>query len=58
MPTAQPIPQGYRTVTPHLTLNRAARAIESYERAFGMREVIWSVPAGRSHTRNSRSAIP
>jgi PhnB protein len=37
---AKPIPQGYHTVTPYLTLNDAARALEFYKRAFGAREVM------------------
>ena len=36
---AKPIPEGYRTVTPYLTLKGAARAIAFYERAFGAQEV-------------------
>ena len=36
----RPIPQGYRTVTPYLTLNDAARALEFYKRAFGAQEVM------------------
>jgi uncharacterized glyoxalase superfamily protein PhnB len=36
---AKPIPEGYRTVTPYLTLKGAARAIDFYERAFGAQEV-------------------
>jgi PhnB protein len=35
---AKPIPDGYRTVTPYLTLTRAAQAIEFYQRAFGAQE--------------------
>ena len=35
----KPIPQGYRSVTPYLTLNDASRAIDFYKRAFGAREV-------------------
>jgi PhnB protein len=35
---AKPIPDGYRTVTPYLTLKGAAQAIEFYGRAFGARE--------------------
>ena len=34
----KPIPDGYRTVTPYLTLQDAARAIEFYKRAFGAHE--------------------
>ena len=35
----KPIPEGYRTVTPYLTLKGAARAIDFYKRAFGAQEV-------------------
>jgi len=36
---AKPIPDGYRTVTPYLTVRNAADAIEFYTRAFGAQEV-------------------
>jgi len=39
MPT-KPIPQGFHTATPYLTLNDAARAIDFYKRAFGAQEVM------------------
>jgi len=35
----KPIPQGYRSVTPYLTLHDAARAIDFYKRAFGAQEL-------------------
>jgi PhnB protein len=35
----RPIPDGYHTVTPGLTVRGAARAIEFYTRAFGAREL-------------------
>ena len=35
-----PIPKGYHSVTPYLTLNDAARALEFYKRAFGAQEVV------------------
>src|SRR5215831_13492145 len=35
-----PIPPGYHTATPYLTLNDCARAIEFYKRAFGAQEVM------------------
>jgi PhnB protein len=38
MAKPKPIPDGYRTVTPYLTLKRAAQAIEFYRRAFGAQE--------------------
>ena len=36
---AQPIPEGYRTITPHLVIKGAAKAIEFYKRAFGAEEL-------------------
>ena len=33
-----PIPEGYRTVTPYLAVDDAAAAIEFYKRAFGAKE--------------------
>jgi PhnB protein len=35
---AKPIPDGYHSVTPYLTLRNAAQAIEFYKRAFGAQE--------------------
>jgi PhnB protein len=37
---AKPIPQGFHSATPYLTLNDAARAIDFYKRAFGAQEVM------------------
>src|SRR3954465_8625193 len=34
----KPVPEGYHTVTPYLTLDNAAEAIEFYKRAFGAKE--------------------
>lgn len=31
----KPIPEGYHTITPHMTVRDAARAIEFYKQAFG-----------------------
>ena len=36
----QPIPQGYHSVTPYLTLDDAANAIDFYKRAFGAKEIM------------------
>ena len=36
---ARPIPEGYHTVTPALTVRGVAQAIEFYTRAFGAREL-------------------
>ena len=33
--TAKAVPEGYHTLTPHLTVRDAARAIEFYQKAFG-----------------------
>ena len=37
---AQPIPEGYHTVTPYLAVEDAARAIEYYKQAFGAEESV------------------
>ncbi len=37
---ANPIPQGFRTVTPHITVKGAGKAIEFYKKAFGAEEVM------------------
>ena len=34
-PNAKPVPEGYHTVTPYLTVKGAAKAMEFYQRAFG-----------------------
>ncbi|MGH7312058.1 MAG: VOC family protein [Candidatus Rokuibacteriota bacterium] len=36
---AKPIPDGYRTVTPYITVRNGAEAIEFYTRAFGAEEI-------------------
>lgn len=38
MSKVKPIPEGYRTVTPYLTVRGADRAIDFYKRAFGAQE--------------------
>ena len=47
---AQPIPQGYHTVTPYLIVSDAARAIEFYKKAFGATELV-RMPAPGGITR-------
>jgi len=37
--TIKPIPDGYHTVTPYLSLNNASGAIDFYKRAFGAEEI-------------------
>ena len=36
----KPVPDGYHTATPYLTVNDAARAIDFYKRAFGAQELV------------------
>ena len=36
---AQPIPEGFRTITPHLMLDNAAETIDWYKKAFGAEEI-------------------
>ena len=43
-----PIPEGYQTVTPYLSVDGAAGAIDYYKRAFGAKErVRMSAPGGK-----------
>jgi PhnB protein len=43
-----PIPEGFHTVTPYMTIKDAASAIEFYKEAFGAREIFrWADPDGR-----------
>lgn len=37
-PAVRPIPEGYHTLTPTMTVHNAAQAIEFYKRAFGAQE--------------------
>lgn len=37
---AKPIPQGFHSVTPYLTVTDASRALEFYKRAFGAQETM------------------
>lgn len=39
MATVNPIPIGFHTITPHLTVANAADAVEFYQEAFGAREI-------------------
>ena len=36
--SVKPVPDGYRTITPHIILDDAAKAIEFYQKAFGAKE--------------------
>ncbi len=52
------IPEGHYTVTPQLTLDNAAQAIDWYKKALGAEEVSRATgPDGRSCTRRYASAI-
>lgn len=46
MTTVKPIPDGYRTITPHLVIDGAAKAIEFYKKAFGAEEIRRSAGPG------------
>lgn len=36
----QPIPEGYHSVTPYLSIKGAARALDFYKQAFGATELV------------------
>jgi PhnB protein len=43
-----PVPEGFHTVTPYMTIKNASDAIEFYKEAFGAAEVFrWADPDGR-----------
>ena len=43
-----PVPEGFHTVTPYMTIKGAPEAIEFYKEAFGAREIFrWADPDGR-----------
>lgn len=45
---ANPVPEGFHTVTPYVTIKGAADAITFYEEAFGAEEIFrWAGPDGR-----------
>ncbi len=45
----KPIPEGYRTITPYLTVHDAAKAIDFYKKAFGAEERSrMNMPDGKS----------
>src|SRR5213594_3862085 len=47
-PKKAPIPPGFHTVTPYLTINGAAAAIDWYKKAFGARELARdAIPDGK-----------
>jgi PhnB protein len=46
--TVKPIPEGFHTITPHLTVRNAKQAIEFYKKAFGAQEL------GVAHTPDGR----
>ena len=43
-----PVPEGFHTVTPYVTIGGAYEAIEFYKEAFGAEEIFrWADPDGR-----------
>ena len=48
MAKAQPVPAGYHTVTPYISVKGAAKALEFYQRAFGAEVLVrMDMPDGR-----------
>jgi PhnB protein len=46
--TAKPIPEGFRSITPYLSVNGAAAAIDFYKRAFGaIEQFCLAMPDGK-----------
>ena len=46
--SVKPIPGGFHTVTPYLTINGAAAAIEFYKKAFAAEEIVkYPAPGGK-----------
>ena len=44
----KPIPDGYHTITPHLVIDGAARAIDFYKNVFGAQELMrFDAPGGK-----------
>ncbi len=39
MPAVKPIPDGFRTLTPHIVVKGAAKAMDFYKKAFGAEEI-------------------
>lgn len=53
---ANPVPEGFHTVTPYVTIRGAADAIEFYKQAFGAEEIFrWADPDG--HIRHAEVVI-
>ncbi len=49
MTQAAPVPEDFQTITPHLVVRDAVRAVAFYERAFGAEELYRNLgPDGRS----------
>ena len=45
---ARPIPEGFHSVTPHLTVRDAVKMIEFYKKAFGAKEIeVKKMPDGK-----------
>jgi uncharacterized glyoxalase superfamily protein PhnB len=57
MTEVKPVPDGFRTVTPHLTVDGAEAAIEFYEKAFGANCVFKSPMPGTDKLGNAMLAI-
>src|SRR5947208_2906360 len=51
-----PIPQGYHTATPYLSVNDGPRAIEFYKKAFGAQEIMRMEAGPGNHGENGPAA--
>jgi len=44
----KPVPQGYHTITPHIVVKGAAKAIDFYQKAFGAKSLgVFNAPDGK-----------
>jgi PhnB protein len=56
MATVKAVPAGFHTVTPHLTVNDAAKALDFYSRAFGAKEQV-RMPGPDGHIIHAQTMI-
>ncbi len=56
-PKCQPVPAGFHTITPHLVVKGAARAIDFYTRAFGAQELFRNTIEGTDVVMHAQLAL-
>jgi uncharacterized glyoxalase superfamily protein PhnB len=54
---AKPVPEGFHTLTPHITVKGASKAIEFYKKAFGAQLVHRHVMEGSDHVMHATMKI-